>query len=92
MSNRITAILGSCVALLLVGYVSLVVLTVWRAAWQTQLSVQIHETEQEISRLERQYYDAIAVLDRADPATYGLTKPIAVRYATGTTRPTVTLR
>lgn len=92
MSNRLTAILGSCVALLLVVYVSLVVLTVWRAAWQTQLSVQIHEVEQDISRLERQYYDAIAVLDKADPASYGLIKPKAVLYAAASASPTVTLR
>lgn len=92
MPNATISFLGYAAAVLLTAYLALVVVTVSLAAWQTNLAVQIHETESELGRLEARYYDLIATIDRTDPATFGLTKPMSVSYAATASAPVMTLR
>lgn len=77
---------------LIVAYLALVVVTVTMAAVQTNLSMEVHETEQDIARFETRYYDMIAIIDRTDPSSRGLVKPAKVTYAAQTAAPAVTLR
>lgn len=92
MPSTTIPFLSYTAAVLVTLYLVLVATTVYMAAWQTNLAVQIHETESELSRLESRYYDVIATIDRTDPAAFGLTKPAAVTYATTASAPTMTLR
>ncbi len=80
-----------CLALL-TGSLALVVVTVSMAAWQTNLAVEVHETEQDIARLEGKYYAMVADIDRMDPGARGLTAPRAVTYAAETEAPSFSLR
>lgn len=77
---------------LIASYLALVVVTVTLAAWQTNLAMEVHETEQEIGRLESRYYAMVAEIDRTDPGMRGLAKPVAVTYASSASAPAVTLR
>lgn len=92
MPSTTIPFLGYTALTLVTAYLALVVVTVSMAAWQTNLAVQIHETESELGRLESRYYDMIAVIDRTQPADRGLTKPMGVTYATTATAPVMTLR
>lgn len=92
MPSKTIPVLGYFVAALIAAYLVLMVATVSLAAWQTNLAVEIHETESELSRLEARYYDMIAAIDRTDPGTYGLTAPKSVTYAQTASAPAVTLR
>jgi len=62
------------------------------AAWQTNLAMEVHETESDIARLEARYYDMVAHIDQTDPASLGLVAPLKVTYATTQTAPSVSLR
>lgn len=92
MSDRIVPILGYLVAALVTTYLVLVTATVFQAAWQTNLAMEVHETEREIARLESRYYDMVAQIDQTDPTSLGLEKPGRVMYAATKAAPTVTLR
>ena len=92
MPDRAISILSCASAALVAGYLMLVVVTVTLAAWQTNLAVSVHETEQEIARLEARYYAMVAEIDRTDPSALGLTKPANVIYAAASAAPAVSLR
>lgn len=92
MPNRTVSILGYACGALVASYLVLVVVTVSMAAWQTNLAMEMHETEADIARLEARYYDMVAHIDRTDPLSLGLVAPQRVMYATTAAAPSVTLR
>jgi len=92
MPDRTLSMLGYSIGALVASYLVLVVVTVSMAAWQTNLAMEMHETEADIARLESRYYDMVAQIDQTDPGTLGLTKPLAVTYASMQQAPAVTLR
>lgn len=92
MPNRTIPVLGYSIAALIATYLVLVVVTVTLAAWQTNLAMEVHETEQEIARLESRYYAMVAEIDRTDPGVRGLVKPAAVTYAASASAPAFSLR
>lgn len=92
MPDRTVSILGYACGALVAGYLALIVVTVSMAAWQTNLAMEVHETEADIARLESRYYDMVAQIDQTDPGSLGLVAPTRVMYATTQTAPSVTLR
>lgn len=92
MPKQTISILGYAAGALVATYLTLVVVTVSMAAWQTNLAMQVHETEQDIARLESRYYAMVAEIDRTDPFTRGLVKPAGVSYALTAAAPAVSLR
>lgn len=92
MPSRTISILGFSSAALVVAYLAIMIVTVSLAAWQTDLAMEAHETEQEIGRLERAYYDRVAEIDAKHPSELGLGKPVRVTYAAKAQVPAVTLR
>lgn len=92
MPSKTVPVLGYSIAALVATYLVLIVVTVSMAAWQTNLAMEVHETEADIARLESRYYDMVADIDRRDPATLGLVKPRAISYATTQAAPAFTLR
>lgn len=90
MSDRLIPVLGISATLLFGVYLALVVTTISFATLQTQGMAQIRETEGTIASLEKQYYDAIAEINRTDPSLYGLSRPAAVKYVAQAEGPTVT--
>lgn len=80
------------IAALIASYLVLVVVTVSMAAWQTNLAMQVHETEADIARLEARYYDMVAEIDQTNPASLGLVAPKTISYATTQAAPAVSLR
>lgn len=92
MPDRTVSILGYACGALVASYLVLIVVTVSMAAWQTNLAMEVHETEADIARLESRYYDMVAQIDQTDPGALGLVAPDRVMYATTQTAPSVTLR
>lgn len=92
MPKHTVSVLGYTTAALIASYLVLIVVTVSMAAWQTNLAMEVHETEADIARLEARYYDMVAQIDQTNPASLGLTKPGRVMYATTASAPSVTLR
>lgn len=92
MPDRTVSILGYVCGALVASYLVLIVVTVSMAAWQTNLAMEVHETETDIARLESRYYDMVAYIDRTDPGALGLVAPTRVMYATTQAAPSVTLR
>lgn len=92
MPSKIIPYLGYTAAALVAAYLMLVAVTVSMAAWKTSLSIEVHETEQDIARLESRFYAMVADIDRADPGSRGLEKPRSVTYATTQAAPTVSIR
>jgi hypothetical protein len=92
MPSRTLSYFGYASVALIAAYLFLMVATVWLAAWQTSLSVAVHETEQDIARLERQYYARVAEIDQTHPSALGLAAPKAVTYASLERAPAVSLR
>lgn len=92
MPDRTISLLSYAIGALVAAYLTLVVVTVSMAAWQTNLAMQVHETESDIARLEARYYDMVAQIDRTDPGSLGLVAPSKVTYASSQAAPTVTLR
>ena len=92
MPDRITSLLGYACGALVATYLALIVITVSMAAWQTNLAMEVHETEADIARLEARYYDMVAHIDRTDPGAMGLVAPTRVMYATTQAAPSVSLR
>ncbi|HRH55970.1 MAG TPA: hypothetical protein PK609_03855 [Candidatus Paceibacterota bacterium] len=92
MPSRAIPVLGYTAATLVAAYLMLIVATVSMAAWQTNLAMEVHETEQDIARLEGRYYAMVADIDRADPGALGLVKPARVTYAETAPAPAVSLR
>ncbi len=92
MPNQTVACLGYASAVLVATYLVLIVVTVSMAAWQTNLAMEVHETEADIARLESRYYDMVAQIDRTNPESLGLVAPTRVMYATSAAIPAVTLR
>lgn len=92
MPSKTIPYLGYTAAALVAAYLMLVAVTVSMAAWKTSLSIEVHETEQDIARLESRFYAMVTDIDRADPGSLGLTKPKSVTYATTQAAPTVSIR
>lgn len=92
MPNQTVSILGYACCALVASYLALIVVTVSMAAWQTNLAMEVHETEADIARLESRYYDMVAHIDQTDPGALGLVPPSRVMYATTQAAPSVTLR
>lgn len=92
MPDRTISILGWSCAALGAAYLTLVIVTVSMAAWQTELAVSVHETEGDIAELESRYYDAVALIDTADPASLGLVAPANVTYAVKAPAPSLSRR
>lgn len=92
MPSRTIPVLGYACCALLAGYLALVVVTVSMAAWQTNLAVEVYETEQDIARLESRYYAMVAQIDQTSPASRGLQKPVRVTYAAESPAPAFSLR
>lgn len=92
MPDRTVSILGYACGALVASYLVLIVVTVSMAAWQTNLAMEVHETEADIARLESRYYAMVAQIDQTDPGSLGLVPPARVMYATTQTAPSVTLR
>lgn len=92
MPDRTVSILGYACGALVASYLVLIVVTVSMAAWQTNLAMEVHETEADIARLESRYYDMVAQIDQTDPGSLGLVAPTRVMYATTQAAPSVTLR
>lgn len=92
MPSKTIPYLGYTAAALIAAYLMLVVVTVSMAAWKTSLSIEVHETEQDIARLESRYYAMVADIDRTDPGARGLVKPAKVTYAATQAAPTVSIR
>lgn len=92
MPSRTISILSCSAVALVAAYLVLIVATVSLAAWQTNLAMEVHETEADIARLESRYYAMVAEIDRTDPGSRGLEKPSQVLYATTMEAPAVSLR
>lgn len=92
MPDRTISVLSFALSILVFAYLSLMVVTVTLAAWRTDLAAQIHETEDAIALLEREYYASVERISESDPATFGLTKPANVTYAAMIAAPTVSKR
>lgn len=92
MPKLTVPVLGYVAGALVAMYLVLIVVTVSMAAWQTNLAMEVHETEADIARLEARYYDMVAQIDQTNPESLGLTKPGHVMYASTQTAPSVTLR
>ncbi|MFA9263077.1 MAG: hypothetical protein ACEQSB_07095 [Undibacterium sp.] len=90
--DRTISILGYSAGTLVALYLGLIVVTVSMAAWQTNLAMEVHETEASIARLEAKYYDTVARIDQTDPSSLGLMKPAKVTYAAKQVAPSVSLR
>lgn len=82
MPNRAIPVLASVAVLLFVAYVGLVITTISFAAWQSQTASAIGEREERIADLEERYFEEVRRITSADPSTYGLSRPVAVRYVT----------
>jgi len=87
--NAITY-LGATFGVMLAGYLSLVVFTVYLAAEQTHLGSQIGDTEASIGTLEASYYSAVTRIDAIDPATLGYVQPAGHEFARAATAPVLT--
>ena len=92
MPSRTIPFLSFAAAALVAGYLALVAVTVYLAAWQTSLAMQAHEVESDIARLEARYYDLVAEIDQTDPGALGLVAPVRITYAETQDAPAVTLR
>ncbi len=92
MPDRALTILGASVAVLVSTYVALVVVTITFATMQTDLALTVRNTESTIGALEATYYQKVGVLSATDPSSMNLHKPVAVRYATKVTAPSLSLR
>ncbi len=87
---RLMPLLYSLVGVLLAAYVALIVTTVLFAAVQTKLAQDVQQRRMEIGKLEGKYYEAIAVLDSADPHALGYVTPARVQYVTAAQLPNLT--
>jgi hypothetical protein len=85
--DRIVPVLGIAAVALVAVYLTLVIVTIFFAAWQTQLARTIEDTRSSIPALEDAYYDAIAKIDATDPYSVGLVAPAKVHYVVAA-RPT----
>lgn len=82
MANNAIRILSFSCAALVAVYLLLVAAAVSFAAWRTDLTRSLSDTESRVAVLESQYYEAIAQLSTTDPASVGLVAPRAVGYVT----------
>jgi L-lactate permease len=80
MSDRLVPTLGISCALLTASYVSLVVITVFFAAWQSQAVYSVRNTESAIGNLEAKYYTTMNHVTQLNPATLGFVTPATVQY------------
>ncbi len=92
MPDRALTILGASVAVLISTYVALVVVTITFATMQTELALTVRNAESAIGVLESSYYQKVGVLSATEPSSMNLHKPVAVRYATMVTAPSLSLR
>jgi hypothetical protein len=90
MPDRLIPILSLAVGALVTAYVSLVVVTIFYATWQTQLVSSTRQSQAAIADQETQYYDSIARIDQTDPLAAGYVKPKQISYVTAAAVPGLT--
>lgn len=84
----LSVVAGGCVC----AYIALVVVTVTFAAMQTQLALDVRDTESAIGQLETKYYSQVRALAATDPHTMQLSVPSSVTYAVRAEAPSLSLR
>ena len=82
MPDRSITMLLYLFGFLTVTYVTLVIVTVCYATWQTSLAAMVRDTEGSITAIETTYYATIARQHAASPESIGLVAPAHVEYAT----------
>lgn len=92
MPDRTISFLSAACGILVFTYIVLVITTITFAAWRTDHSAAVRNTEAQIASLESKYYDSVAKLDSTNPNEVGLVAPASVRYAIKVESPTLTLR
>ena len=90
LPDRTNFVLGMLASCLVVVYVLLMAMTIFFAAWQTQLARGIDDTRARIHTLETEYYGAIAEIDSTDPYSVGLVTPSKVEYVVEARMPGLT--
>jgi hypothetical protein len=90
MPKHTITYLSATFGVMLAGYLSLVVFTVYLAAEQTRLGSSIGDTEAAIGTLESSYYSAVTRIDAIDPATLGYVQPAGHEFARAATAPVLT--
>ncbi len=86
--SLLSVIAGGCVC----AYVALVIVTVTFAAVQTQLALDVRDTESAIGQLETKYYSQVSTLAATDPRAMQLSAPASVTYAVRAEAPSLSLR
>lgn len=81
MPDRTVTFLSVSAGALFTVYILFVVLTIVFATRQTDLSMQLRDTEGRISELEMSYYAQVAKDNASSPASIGLVQPTEVEYA-----------
>jgi hypothetical protein len=80
MSDRIIPVLSiSCGALTTI-YMSLMVMTICFASYQTAGTSSLRTTEGQIGNLEANYYTALTKISTMNPTTLGFVEPSQVEY------------
>lgn len=92
MPDRTVSFLSVAAGACLCAYIALVVVTVTFAAVQTQLALDVRDTESAIGTLETKYYAQVSALAATDPHSMQLSKPKSVTYATRAEAPSLSLR
>ena len=90
LPNRIVLMLSVTAAGLVAVYITLMLTTIFFAAWQTQLASGIDDSRERIHRLEDQYYQVIDKIDATDPGSMGLVAPHTVEYVVAARMPGLT--
>lgn len=90
LPDRLVPALGAVAVLLTALYITLVITTIFFAAWQTQLARGIDDSRVAIQRLEGRYYAAITAIDATDPSSLGLVTPAHVEYVAASGVPGLT--
>jgi hypothetical protein len=84
MSDRIIPTLSISCGALTTLYVSLMVMTIFFASWQTEAMSTLRTTEGQIGNLEANYYTTLNKISTMDPATLGFVTPSQVQYVSAT--------
>lgn len=92
MPDRTISFLSFVAGGCLCAYIALVVVTVTFATVQTQLALDVRNTESSIGMLETKYYAQVSELAATDPSVMNLSEPDSVIYATRADAPNLSLR
>jgi hypothetical protein len=80
MSDRIIPALSVSCGALTTLYISLMVMTIFFASWQTESVNSLRTIEGQIGNLEANYYTALNKISTMDPTTLGFVTPSQVEY------------